>query len=322
MSRSPNRPRRSKPLATNSLILVLPRLLFSPALLPLFHAHFGSYGNMLAWTPLERLGRVLVVYDEVADSATAKHEMDGFVWEDDHADEQAYASTSRSRGDGHAGQPLPLRAFFGPALPVPLPASLSSTLLAVPTTSRNFLISPPGSPPVGWEQIEEDAPNKQLWHEQDEVDPQELGETFNDKWANELVRALRFLSVDSDGPEVPEDAEDERHEGTRDPGLPKTQVILPPSADSPRPAVVVSTPPASGPPSQTATPPPGAARISSVKATIESMLVRKRSMSDLRNSPSGSSTPGSLGSSLPGGDSGGGPRITPTARPPLATESL
>lgn len=31
--------------------------------------------------------------------------------------------------------------------------------LSVPNTDRNFLISPPGSPPVGWEPIKEDPPN-------------------------------------------------------------------------------------------------------------------------------------------------------------------
>ena len=31
--------------------------------------------------------------------------------------------------------------------------------LPVPETDKNFLISPPGSPPVGWEQIREDPPN-------------------------------------------------------------------------------------------------------------------------------------------------------------------
>lgn len=99
MSRSPVQARRAKRknkasgavVATNSLILVLPHLLFAPSLLPLFELHFASYGTVASWTPLERLGRVLVVYDDVSDATTAKREMDGFVW-DDPVDDNARAN--------------------------------------------------------------------------------------------------------------------------------------------------------------------------------------------------------------------------------------
>jgi hypothetical protein len=53
----------------------------------------------------------------------------------------------------------------------------------VPDTDKNFLISPPGSPPVGWEQIREDPPNL-------------------DTLADDLVRALESLSVDRATPET------------------------------------------------------------------------------------------------------------------------
>lgn len=41
----------------------------------------------------------------------------------------------------------------------------SDSLLRVPALEKNWLISPPGSPPVGWTQIREDAPNVQHLHE-------------------------------------------------------------------------------------------------------------------------------------------------------------
>lgn len=60
--------------------------------------------------------------------------------------------------------------------------------LLVPTTDRNFLISPPGSPPVGWEPLREDPPN-------------------TNTLADDLIRALgslrdRGLGVRGHTPEV------------------------------------------------------------------------------------------------------------------------
>lgn len=43
--------------------------------------------------------------------------------------------------------------------PTPLEQDPEKTYLHPPAIEKNFLISPPGSPPVGWEQIREDPPN-------------------------------------------------------------------------------------------------------------------------------------------------------------------
>lgn len=86
---APGTPTQRRPavVATNSLVLLLPPNLFAPTLLPLFKAHFASYGPVAAWTPLEKLGRVLVVYEDVDSATAARCEMDGFVWDDDEEDE-------------------------------------------------------------------------------------------------------------------------------------------------------------------------------------------------------------------------------------------
>ncbi|BGP22562.1 hypothetical protein Rt10032_c08g3431 [Rhodotorula toruloides] len=334
------RSRRPPPAPTNVLVLVLPSLLFSPDLLPLFHAHFASYGTLHAWTPLENFGRVICVYDDDDVARRARDEMDGFVWEED-GDE--------GLPDGHV--PTPIRAYYGPSFPTERLAYLQqsqttpATHLEVPSSGKNFLISPPGSPPVGWEQVEEDQPNRRVWHEGEEppsrggeVDFEELkkaGAGKDEHWADELTRALRFLSVDSGGAE--DDADDDEVLGDATPpsdpdqdGTSSTKLVLHPapipsfsvssplSAPAVRPAVTISSPPASSIPSAspcdfpspTATPPSGATKISLVKAMIESMLGRKRSSGDLRGNQAGSNGFGDAG--------GGGARITPTARPPLA----
>lgn len=89
-------------VSTNSLILLLPPRLFKADLLPLFQAHFATYGpgEMVLWSPLERLGRVLVAYDSVESATAARREMDGFVWEDEA---EARASGSKD-GEGELAE--------------------------------------------------------------------------------------------------------------------------------------------------------------------------------------------------------------------------
>ena len=80
-----------------------------------------------------------------------------------------------------------LRVFR--ADPTPLEKLENPDLLRPPQLEKNFLISPPGSPPVGWEQIREDPPNAT-------------------PLANDLIAALRKLEIQAEqerrgrGPEI------------------------------------------------------------------------------------------------------------------------
>ncbi|GAA5966797.1 hypothetical protein JCM8115_002273 [Rhodotorula mucilaginosa] len=341
---------RPPPAPSNVLILVVPHLVLHSSLLPAFHAHFASYGTLHAWTPLPGLGRVVCVYDQEREAQAARDEMDGFYWADE-AD-----LTARGLDPGQAYEPL--RAYYGPPFPparfVHLPPHSHSHddhhpgaahHLEVPSSGRNFLISPPGSPPVGWQQLEEDSPNTATWHPGDEpptprsglVELDELKKAAapDEAWADELARALRFLSVDvgedddeededEDGSIMQDDNDDNPELGTtRTTHLVLAPAPIPPISSSVpkplqlRPAVTVSSPAVvfvdengtaqqpPTPPSTTATPPPGASRITSVKATIEAMLPR-RGDDDADDELE-----------LEGRERMGGHRFIPTARPPV-----
>lgn len=221
--------------------------------------------------------------------------------------------------------------------------------LEVPSSGRNFLISPPGSPPVGWQQVEEDSPNTATWHPGDEpptprsglveLDALKKAAAPDEAWADELARALRFLSVDvGGGDDEDEEGLEEEDDGfmqddnddddNPELGSTTTHLVLAPAPIPPvsssvprpvqlRPAVTVSSPSVfvdengtgqqqqpPTPPSTTATPPPGASRITSVKATIEAMLPRH-------------GNDGTDELLLESRERIGGPRFIPTARPPV-----
>ena len=52
----------------------------------------------------------------------------------------------------YRADPNPIIAHGDSAVP-------AANYLQPPAVEKNFLISPPGSPPVGWEQVKEDPPN-------------------------------------------------------------------------------------------------------------------------------------------------------------------
>ncbi|KAL0569909.1 hypothetical protein V5O48_012055 [Marasmius crinis-equi] len=136
-------PRSTK--RTNSLAITpLPKEFFHPQILFHLHSHFEAFGTINQWIPLQGFGRILVVYEEEDVAEKAKNVSDPIV---------VKASESVRTED------IVLRVYR--ADPNPLISTMESENyhLQPPTTEKNFLISPPGSPPVGWEPIKEDPPN-------------------------------------------------------------------------------------------------------------------------------------------------------------------
>ncbi|KAJ7589504.1 calcineurin-binding protein [Mycena floridula] len=123
---------------TNTIAITsLPKPYFYPEILDVLHHHFSSYGEINQWVPLPGFGRILVVYvnDEAAEAA--KLECDTI---------QLDATEDRPE--------VILRVYRADPNPI-----ATTSYLQPPAIEKNFLISPPGSPPVGWEQIREDPPN-------------------------------------------------------------------------------------------------------------------------------------------------------------------
>ena len=96
------------------------------------------------------------------------------------------------------GTTTTLRVYNGPDTSPDLLAKSTAPRLEVPPLDKNFLISPPSSPPVGWQQIREDRPNA-------------------DTLAADLIRALSGLTTDDDADEMDAGGEDEANGAPRSP---------------------------------------------------------------------------------------------------------
>ncbi|WFD34033.1 hypothetical protein MCUN1_000861 [Malassezia cuniculi] len=142
------------PGASNTLLFAnLPPAFFeSQELVDSMLALLGAYGHLVSWEPLAAFGRSVAVFATTEEASRVKHALDRLALE--------------YEGDG-VGNPV-LRVFF--ASDTPLSTLPDGTLCAThkldveqylkpPPPEREFLISPPGSPPVGWEPVVEGSPN-------------------------------------------------------------------------------------------------------------------------------------------------------------------
>ncbi|OAV94976.1 hypothetical protein PTTG_06954 [Puccinia triticina 1-1 BBBD Race 1] len=265
-------------IPSNSIIITsLPRIFFHPTLQLALRSHFDSYAHILAWTPLPNLARILVVYSDSQPAVAARAEMDHFVFEESEIKELFLSLLEPNEARDHPASELfgelrrtVIRVYFGPkgftsnckptaaievteSLPNAEPAgSEASNRLKPPSLEKNFLISPPGSPPVGWTQITEDAPNQK-------------------DLADDLCQRLRFLSVGDEDDQQTESQDEQRKStsepdplGSQQPNALNEIVILPAQPARQLPALKVQQ-------IQASKPSPGMG-IQLVKATIESML--------------------------------------------------
>ncbi|KAK7035888.1 Calcipressin [Favolaschia claudopus] len=133
---------------TNTLAITsIPKEFFAqPLLLNVLKSHFASYGRINRWVPLPGFGRIIVVYTHEDNAEEAKIRCDPIILEQ---------TQDRSQ--------ITLRVYRADSNPL-LPTDTDDVVpeanyLRPPEVEKNFLISPPGSPPIGWEPIREDPPN-------------------------------------------------------------------------------------------------------------------------------------------------------------------
>ncbi|KAL2916323.1 hypothetical protein HK105_204079 [Polyrhizophydium stewartii] len=128
-----------QPIATNTLVItnLLPEA-FEAQGQPVREMLQQTYGSLAKLVILKSFGRMLAVFS------------DTFV-------------AQRAREDLHKSdfQGREMRVYFGQHTDLnhlDPNAGMRLNLLQVPETERNFLLSPPGSPPVGWVQTQEREP--------------------------------------------------------------------------------------------------------------------------------------------------------------------
>jgi len=148
-------------LGTNCLILTdLPNsVLSSTSLLNDLKQRFAELGQLGLWAVLTSFKRIMVVYRQEEAAQRAKMTLDHTQFHGKGI--RVYWGTRQPLGDGNDGMMAGYR-----------------NLLKVPELEKNWLISPPGSPPVGWEPRREDPPN-------------------TDTIAADLVKALEALDMKS-----------------------------------------------------------------------------------------------------------------------------
>ncbi|KAG6900356.1 hypothetical protein C0993_011987 [Termitomyces sp. T159_Od127] len=136
------------PQQTNTITVTrVPKDFFHPVLLDLLRGHFATYGEINRWAPLPGFGRIIIVYRFEDNAESAKQHCDRIVIQ--RSQDGSEVELRVYRADPN---PLTNEDIFGTTIP-------EDNYLRPPAVEKNFLISPPGSPPVGWEQIREDPPN-------------------------------------------------------------------------------------------------------------------------------------------------------------------
>ncbi|KPI40878.1 uncharacterized protein AB675_10777 [Cyphellophora attinorum] len=114
--------------------------IFHPASLATIREHISSIAPLNSFSPLKSMHRIIVSFFDDASAIAVRQSVDG----------TAFSSSNT--------EPSVAKCYFGE----PTPINQETKYLERPDAGRLFFISPPPSPPVGWEMRMEDAPNKSV----------------------------------------------------------------------------------------------------------------------------------------------------------------
>ncbi|KAF2636464.1 Calcipressin-domain-containing protein [Massarina eburnea CBS 473.64] len=126
---------------SNTLIItnLLEPEIFQPSNLVQIRETINLHGTVHTWAPLKSFRRIVVSFFDVDSAVTIRQKVDG---------EQIMGCR--------------VRVYFG----LNTPLNPTDQHLALPKSDKLFFISPPPSPPMGWEMRDEEPPN-QIVHPED-----------------------------------------------------------------------------------------------------------------------------------------------------------
>jgi hypothetical protein len=110
--------------------------IFHPASLATIRQHINSIAPLNSFSPLKSMARLIVSFYDEQSAINVRREIDG----------TAFSATAVAK------------CYFGESTPI----GDEKKYLERPDAGRLFFISPPPSPPVGWEMKMEDPPNKEV----------------------------------------------------------------------------------------------------------------------------------------------------------------
>ncbi|RMZ88778.1 hypothetical protein DV736_g3988, partial [Chaetothyriales sp. CBS 134916] len=123
--------------------------IFHPASLATIREHITSLagGRINSFSPLRSMQRIIVSFLDESAAVRVRQEIDGIA-----------LLPPQDRTESSEGSVT--KCYFGE--PTPLYTENEVKYLERPDQGRLFFISPPPSPPIGWEMKHEDAPNKEV----------------------------------------------------------------------------------------------------------------------------------------------------------------